>query len=130
MNATDVKGDLRLLVLEGDGIGPEITAATLAVLRAADAKFGLRLAFEAAAVGWTRAPRRGHHIPAIRAGEGQGRAWRAAGAGVAQRISAGRAKAASIRPANCASGSTSTPILGRRARARAFRRVAARRSIS
>ena len=31
---------LRLLVLEGDGIGPEITAATLAVLRAADAKFG------------------------------------------------------------------------------------------
>ena len=44
---------LRLLVLEGDGIGPEITAATLAVLRAADAKFGLRLAFETAAVGWT-----------------------------------------------------------------------------
>jgi 3-isopropylmalate dehydrogenase len=45
-------GALRLLVLEGDGIGPEITAATLAVLRAADAKFGLRLAFETAAIGW------------------------------------------------------------------------------
>jgi isocitrate/isopropylmalate dehydrogenase len=43
---------LRLLVLEGDGIGPEITAATLAVLRAADAKFGLGLAYETAAVGW------------------------------------------------------------------------------
>jgi 3-isopropylmalate dehydrogenase len=41
-----------ILVLEGDGIGPEIMAATLAVLRAADAKFGLRLAYEAAAVGW------------------------------------------------------------------------------
>ena len=45
-------GGLRLLVLEGDGIGPEIMAATLAVLRAADAKFGLSLAFETAAVGW------------------------------------------------------------------------------
>ncbi len=45
-------GALRLLVLEGDGIGPEIMAATLAVLRAADAKFGLGLAYETAAVGW------------------------------------------------------------------------------
>jgi 3-isopropylmalate dehydrogenase len=34
---------MRLVVLEGDGIGPEITAATLAVLRAADARFGLKL---------------------------------------------------------------------------------------
>ena len=46
------KETIDILVLEGDGIGPEITAATLAVLRAADAKFGLRLAFETAAVGW------------------------------------------------------------------------------
>ena len=46
------KATIDILVLEGDGIGPEITAATLAVLRAADAKFGLGLAFEAAAVGW------------------------------------------------------------------------------
>jgi isocitrate/isopropylmalate dehydrogenase len=46
-------GKIDILVLEGDGIGPEIMAATLAVLRAADAKFGLPLAFEAAAVGWT-----------------------------------------------------------------------------
>ncbi len=43
---------INLLVLEGDGIGPEITTATLSVLRAADAKFGLRLAFETAAIGW------------------------------------------------------------------------------
>jgi 3-isopropylmalate dehydrogenase len=42
-----------ILVLEGDGIGPEITAATLAVLRAADARFGLGLSFESAAVGWS-----------------------------------------------------------------------------
>src|SRR5258708_2275459 len=44
---------LRLLVLEGDGIGPEITAATLEVLRAADAKFSLGFSFEKVAVGWT-----------------------------------------------------------------------------
>jgi len=41
-----------LLVLEGDGIGPEITAATLDVLRAAASTFGLRLEFEHAAIGW------------------------------------------------------------------------------
>ena len=50
MNAKDAKSQLRILVLEGDGIGPEITAATLAVLRAADAKFALGLAI-------TRPPR-------------------------------------------------------------------------
>ena len=43
--------DVRLLVLEGDGIGPEIMAATLGVLRAADVKFGLGLAFETATIG-------------------------------------------------------------------------------
>jgi isocitrate/isopropylmalate dehydrogenase len=41
-----------LLVMEGDGIGPEISAATLAVLRAADRRFGLRLSFTATAVGF------------------------------------------------------------------------------
>lgn len=34
---------MRLLVLPGDGIGPEITAATLDVLRATDKRFGLNL---------------------------------------------------------------------------------------
>lgn len=42
---------MNLLVLAGDGIGPEITVATLAVLRAADERFGLGLKCEAAAVG-------------------------------------------------------------------------------
>ncbi len=46
------KEGLRILVLEGDGIGPEITAATLDVLRAADAKFALGLAFDTAVIGW------------------------------------------------------------------------------
>ena len=35
-------GAVSLLVLEGDGIGPEITAATLQVLRAADRAFALK----------------------------------------------------------------------------------------
>jgi isocitrate/isopropylmalate dehydrogenase len=52
MNEQRTKKAVNLLVLEGDGIGPEIMAATLAVLRAADAKFGLGLAFEPATVGW------------------------------------------------------------------------------
>ena len=37
-----------LVVMQGDGIGPEITAATLAVLRAADARLALGFAFEEA----------------------------------------------------------------------------------
>jgi isocitrate/isopropylmalate dehydrogenase len=43
---------LRILVLEGDGIGPEITAATLDVLRAASHAFALKIAFEHATIGW------------------------------------------------------------------------------
>lgn len=50
---TTKQGALNILVLEGDGIGPEITAATVAVLRAADDKFALGLSFEKADIGWT-----------------------------------------------------------------------------
>ena len=42
---------MHLLVLPGDGIGPEITAATLAVLRAVSDRFDLHLNIEEAAVG-------------------------------------------------------------------------------
>jgi len=42
---------MRIAVLPGDGIGPEITAATLDVLRAVDAGLGLGLAFEQHEVG-------------------------------------------------------------------------------
>jgi len=42
----------QLLVLEGDGIGPEICAATLAVLRAVDRRFGLGLTFTSAPIGF------------------------------------------------------------------------------
>jgi isocitrate/isopropylmalate dehydrogenase len=59
-NATSA---LRLLVLEGDGIGPEIVAATLSVLRAADAKFGLQLAVDSAAIGWAAHRSTGTTLP-------------------------------------------------------------------
>jgi 3-isopropylmalate dehydrogenase len=42
---------MQILVLPGDGIGPEITAATLAVLRAASDRFGLGLALDQDVVG-------------------------------------------------------------------------------
>ena len=42
-----------LLVLPGDGIGPEIVAATVEVLQAADRKFALGLAYEAADIGFS-----------------------------------------------------------------------------
>src|SRR5579871_2357480 len=42
----------RLLVLPGDGIGPEIVGAALDVLREADRVFGLGLTFETAAIGF------------------------------------------------------------------------------
>ena len=130
MTAKDGAGALDLLVLEGDGIGPEITAATLDVLRAADRAFGLGLSFRERRHRLGGAARERHHLSRRRAGAGQGRAWRAARAGLAQRISAGRRGRAAIRPANCASGSISTPISARRARVPAFRRAAACRSIS
>jgi isocitrate/isopropylmalate dehydrogenase len=41
-----------LLVLPGDGIGPEIVDATLVVLREADRLFGLRLRYEFASIGF------------------------------------------------------------------------------
>jgi len=45
-------GATHLLVLPGDGIGPEIVGATLDVLREADRMFGLDLTFETAAIGF------------------------------------------------------------------------------
>jgi isocitrate/isopropylmalate dehydrogenase len=45
------QSQIRLLVLEGDGIGPEITAATVEVLNATNSALSLRLAFERADIG-------------------------------------------------------------------------------
>jgi isocitrate/isopropylmalate dehydrogenase len=54
---------LRLCVMPGDGIGPEITAATLAVLREADRLLQLGLAFEEVTIGHAALKRDGTTFP-------------------------------------------------------------------
>src|SRR5215472_8253092 len=53
---------MHLLVLPGDGIGPEITAATLNVLRAASERFGLPVQLEEAPVGFAGLRAHNHTI--------------------------------------------------------------------
>lgn len=55
---------MHLLALEGDGIGPEITAATLAVVQAAAARFSLPLRLTHAEIGFAALARHGTTIPA------------------------------------------------------------------
>ena len=50
--AQDPVSPVRLLIMEGDDIGPEITAATLQVLGAVTRRFGLAFGFEHAAIGF------------------------------------------------------------------------------
>jgi isocitrate/isopropylmalate dehydrogenase len=54
---------LRILVLEGDGIGPEIMATTLRVLDAAERTFALGLTFERAAIGLATLRTEGTTLP-------------------------------------------------------------------
>jgi isocitrate/isopropylmalate dehydrogenase len=54
---------MRLIVMAGDGIGEEITEATLKVLEAADARFGLDLSFEEAEIGLKALARHGTTLP-------------------------------------------------------------------
>lgn len=55
---------MQILVLPGDGIGPEITAATLAVLTAADETLGLGLSFEHMDIGLKALKEQGTTLPA------------------------------------------------------------------
>lgn len=54
---------IRLLMLPGDGIGPEITAAARTVLVALDRRFGLGLEFEELDIGWTAYNAHGTTLP-------------------------------------------------------------------
>jgi 3-isopropylmalate dehydrogenase len=54
---------LNLLVLDGDGIGPEIVAATLQVLRAAQTTFGFDLDAARADIGWAAHRKSGTTCP-------------------------------------------------------------------
>lgn len=55
---------LRLLVLEGDGIGPEITSAAVEILRVSDALWQLGLHFETAPIGFEALKSAGTTFPA------------------------------------------------------------------
>lgn len=52
-----------IVVMPGDGIGEEITAATLGVLRVADAKYGLGLSFETCDIGFAALEKTGTTFP-------------------------------------------------------------------
>jgi 3-isopropylmalate dehydrogenase len=54
----------KLVVMEGDGIGPEIGAVTVAVLREADRRFGLGLQFSTASIGLMALRQQGTTFPA------------------------------------------------------------------
>ncbi len=54
---------MKLLVLPGDGIGPEITEASLAVLRAVDRRFGLNLSVERREIGLATLAASGTTLP-------------------------------------------------------------------
>jgi len=54
---------MNILVLPGDGIGPEITAATMRVVERANAAFGLGLAFAYAEIGLKALERTGTTLP-------------------------------------------------------------------
>ncbi|MGL4966642.1 MAG: isocitrate/isopropylmalate dehydrogenase family protein [Inquilinus sp.] len=54
---------MNILVLPGDGIGPEITAATLAVLQAADRRLSLGLAFSQLDIGLASLAAQGTTLP-------------------------------------------------------------------
>ena len=63
MNTQAGKSQMRLIVLPGDGIGPEITAATCAVLAALDQRHGLGLSLEEHTVGLASLERQGSTLP-------------------------------------------------------------------
>jgi 3-isopropylmalate dehydrogenase len=66
MTASDTAGSqaqVRVVVMNGDGIGPEITAATLHVLHAVDRLLGLGLTFEEAPIGLAALRSHGTTLP-------------------------------------------------------------------
>ena len=54
---------MEILVLPGDGIGPEITAATMSVLEEANKRFALDLKFRSEEIGFASLEKRGSTLP-------------------------------------------------------------------
>jgi isocitrate/isopropylmalate dehydrogenase len=114
--------------MEGDGIGPEITAATLTVLRQADRAFALALSFTPVVIGLAALRAHGTTLPASAVD-----AAKAADGVILGPVShneyppvteGGRTPSGEL-----ASSSTCSLISGRRAPAAASRRAAVCRSI-
>ncbi len=59
----DAARPFRIAVLPGDGIGPEVTAAAVAVLRAVSARFGSSFAFDEALIGGAAIDATGEALP-------------------------------------------------------------------
>jgi isocitrate/isopropylmalate dehydrogenase len=120
---------VRIVVMEGDGIGPEITAATIDVLRATERIFGLDLAFSPMSIGFAALRAHGTTLP-----DAAIEAARTADGVILGPVSHNDyppAAQGGLNPSGeLRSASISTPISGRRRAAAAFRRAAARRSIS
>ena len=55
---------MEILILPGDGIGPEITAATMSVLEEVNKRFGLDLTFRIEEIGFASLEKRGSTLPA------------------------------------------------------------------
>jgi isocitrate/isopropylmalate dehydrogenase len=109
---------MKLLVLPGDGIGPEITQATLAVLEAADRRFKTSLTFETRDIGFAALAKHGTTCPEdvlARAREVDGIILGPSRISITRRAT----RAASTSRRHSASSSTSMPTCGRRARVRA-----------
>src|SRR5579875_965962 len=113
MTAGSKRGAYRVVLIPGDGIGPEVTAAAVAVLEAAAATHGFRLAFE-------------------RHEAGAGCYLRTGRAMSDETFAGPMAPKRACWAASCAAAWTSTPICGRSVSspARPHRSLAARRAAS
>lgn len=63
MTGQSPRSPVKLLVLQGDGIGPEITQATLEVLREVDAAFGIGISYEFLPIGFEALESEGTTFP-------------------------------------------------------------------
>ena len=112
---------MKFIVLPGDGIGPEIVASAVEVLRAADRRYGLDIQLDYEDVGFASLDKHGTTLREVL----QRHAATTASSLVRSRMptTRRRTKAAATSRPPFASISTSTPTCGQHARARTCRRT-------
>lgn len=108
---------MKIAFMPGDGIGPEISAATRLVLEAVDKKYGFGFTYSEIDIGFTALGTYGSTLPDASFSKAK----------EADALILGRSRISTIRPANragstlranCASVLTSMPISGRRGHVR------------